>query len=94
MSEFKHSALSGDNEGLLNEHDSQPTWDFHPLTPPLKQKTPHLNRGSTHFLLESFVRHLRILLAWLSLRHGSDTTLNEHDSPQWYDIVHFEHKLS
>ena len=33
-----------------------------------------------------FVRHLRILLAWLSLGHGSDTMLVEHDSSQWYDI--------
>ena len=42
----------------------------------------------------TFVRHLRILLTWLSLEHDSDTMLIEHDSPQWYDIVHFEHKLS
>ena len=40
----------------------------------LEQSTPPLNRGSTPFLLESFVRHLRY--------------------PQWYDIVHFKHKLS
>ena len=30
----------------------------------------------------------------LSLGHNSDTMLDEHDSLQWYDIVHFEHKLS
>ena len=29
-----------------------------------------------------------------NLGHDSNTTLDEHDSPQWYDIVHFEHKLS
>ena len=23
--------------------------------------------------------------------HDSDTMLDEHDSSQWYDIVHFEH---
>ena len=28
------------------------------------------------------------------LGHGSDTMLDEHESPQLYDIVHFEHKLS
>ena len=46
------------------------------------------------FLLEFFVRHLKILLTWLSLGHNSDTMLDEHDSSQWYDIVHFEHKIS
>ena len=40
------------------------------------------------------VRHLRILLTWLSLGHDYDVMLVEHESPQWYDIVHFEHKLS
>ena len=69
-------------------------WNFHPPTPPLEQSTPLLNRDSAPILLESFVRHLRILLAWLSLGHDSDTMLDEHDSPHWYDIVHFEHKLS
>ena len=34
------------------------------------------------------------LLTQLSLGHDSDTMLDEHDSPQWYDIVHFELKLS
>ena len=34
------------------------------------------------------------LLARLSLGHGSDIMLDEHGSPQWYDIVHFEHNLS
>ena len=28
------------------------------------------------------------------LGHEFETMLIEHDSPQWYDIVHFEHKLS
>ena len=28
------------------------------------------------------------------LEHDSDTMLDEHDSPQWYNIVQFEHKLS
>ena len=52
--------------------------------------------ADSFFFLESFVRHLKIyhLLARLSLGHDSDTMLDEHDSPQWYDIVHFEHKLS
>ena len=29
-----------------------------------------------------------------SLGHDSNTMLDEHNSPQWYDIVHFEYKLS
>ena len=33
-------------------------------------------------------------MARLSLEHDSDTMLDEHDSPQWYNIVDFEHKLS
>ena len=28
------------------------------------------------------------------LGHDSDTMLDEHNSLQWYDVVHFEHKLS
>ena len=28
------------------------------------------------------------------LGHGTDNMLIEHDSPQWYDIIHFEYKLS
>ena len=28
------------------------------------------------------------------LGHGSNTILDEHDSPQWYDIIHFENMLS
>ena len=38
----------------------------------------------------------RLLFFWsslLSLGHNSDTMLDEHDSPQWYDIVHFELKF-
>ena len=27
------------------------------------------------------------------LGNGSDSMLDEHDSPQWYDIVHFKYKL-
>ena len=62
-------------------------WDFHPI-PPLEQSTPPLNQGSTPFSFEvlvifyyafeahnTFVRHLRILLTWLSLGHDSDTTM-------------------
>ena len=79
---------------------------FHP-TPPLEQGTPPINQGSTPFSFgvlvifyyafeapNTFVRHLRILLTLLSLGHGFDTMLVEHDSPSWYDTVHFEHKLS
>ena len=33
---------------------------------------------STPFLLEFFVRHLMILLTWLSLGHDSNTMLDEH----------------
>ena len=29
-----------------------------------------------------------------STPHDSDIMLNEYDSPQLYDIIHFEHKLS
>ena len=55
-----------------------------------------LRGGSTPFLLEFFVRHLRIyqsigttkFRAWLWY-HIRWTRL----SPQWYDIVYFEHKL-
>ena len=32
------------------------------------------------------------LLAWLSLGHGSDTMLDEHDSPQLYNIGTLEKK--
>ena len=32
---------------------------------------------------------------WLGLEGELEReVLDEHDSPQWYDIVHFEHKLS
>ena len=43
----------------------------------------------------TFIRCLRILLTLLNFkfRHDSDTMLDKQDSPQWYDIVHFEHNL-
>ena len=38
-----------------------------------------------HMKEQSCVKLRLMLYLWL---------LDEHDSPQWYDIVHFEHKLS
>ena len=30
----------------------------------------------------------------LAMPMPTSSVLDEHDAPQWYDIVHFEHKLS
>ena len=77
-------------------------WDFHHPTPPLNRGSTPLEstfeEGLGSFSLGVFCSIFEdlpiYLLARLSLGHRSDTMLDEHDSPQWYDIVHFEHKLS
>ena len=65
-------------------------FDFQP-TPFLEQNMPLLIEAhNTLFDIWGFVN----LLSWLSLGHDSDIMLDEHDSPQLHDIVHFEYKLS
>ena len=43
--------------------------------------------------LGDFIIYMRLKPA---ISNGKELfrVLDEHDSPQWYDIVHFEHKLS
>ena len=67
------------------------------LIPKYTLEQPPLNRDSTSFsrALEQstpFVRKDYIDMA--KLREWLWCHVRNHDSPQWYDIVHFEHKLS
>ena len=58
---------------------------------------PPFNRDSTPFsfgVLSHFLTMPSRRLDSFSYWHDSDTMLDEHDFPQLYDIVHFEHKLS
>ena len=52
-----------------------------------------LYEGSYTFLEASFTFKKILRVDILPGNKNTTKVLDEHDSPQWYDIVHFEHKL-